>query len=841
MSDDTATPAAAPREPPTEETKATAENSPAAGPVAAVSPTGSPGADPNDSNSGPTIGVLHNPGIANFSVYQTGESSRSAQISVGNNKEGVTNIYQNFGGPGEALTGAPLKRRLVKVDKPQKCAPFEPADSVPKYARALHESRLLIVEKTSRGSDHAHSAMWSVLNWLEVTFGVQNRFTNAYDRLFSLSYLLDDDESWMEELRGSVIYLNRNLEPEIVAKIFDHATAEDLRARLGKADCRLLLMTDAATANKGASGVAQARAEIEVWKVGPAELAAVDEPLAKPAGVVETLIRMCCALFPGLNALEFSQVIDRLLPPRPTVPASAEAVSTTTAPGIPPPYTKRTTLDRWHEGERDVLLGAEELVYRTPPDAALDGDSTGAPGYYFERAESATLLLDSLFSRSQQLLIQHLPELTRVYFVANTSQRYQKGYLRYLLRLHSQHIHRLDEDWLVAQFREYAWAENAGAALWRFVYLLDFVKDHVGGEDLVGLVVGSIGRAARDLEDEWQRLLINHQYLEAVSHARAMAETEQANVEIEVIRALKLTSALDEVRAKLWVVYQSFILLASVVPTPVVGACVEALSGTATRRSFQDLAEANGTALPLFVPSVWLLKGVLELAGLHGPAFLMAFGSAVVAELKKADSETARTYEPLKWFFGDNSGRVAAARLVLIEACQFGFNSVLPVKLDDPLSDTAFRGLFAEGQARRNGDILGRLFILQGAMMRGSGGDERSRAIPTVAAAELISVYEQLCFALLIRKGANPTTVTTDMTAFVAPLRAALRTAQRLELINTVRRRCDGYQQERSRIERTGARKFIENINRRIRAAQIVTRAVTQGTPPTGATGHEQK
>jgi len=780
------------------------------------------------------VGINNNPGNATFNYHSSArEGPQGVNIGVGTNPGAATFNIGN-----EAIQAAKRKIQLTQTHTSPEYRPFDPHASVVEYSRALYETRVLVVEHTVTGSADANSATWSAIDWLKVEKQITKRYTPKWKSEFSIAAFLDDD-SWMDEqIKGALIYVHSSLAPGLVAGIFEHATAEDLRGHLEKVDCRLLVITAEAAGQRFLEPT-QARSDVRIWKVGPTTVAA-DPSLTTFPGATEAAIRSCGALFPGLNALELTRVVDQLLPPLPPPEKEEPAAATTTATessteaATPRPKPQRTALQRWHDGERDALMTEQGLTYRPPPGAMLQEDGDSAAGYYFETVEATTLLADSLYTRSPLLLLQYLPALTRLYFSPDLSERYQKGYLRYLLRLHNQNIHRLQASVLLDLFRQYVWVPNPGTPLWRYVCLLQHVMDHPGGKELANQAILALGQAARDAESEWQTLLLQHNYIAAAMSAHAAADDESEDIAYAALASLNLGQNLTASSYKIDAVYRALVILSHNSPAAAIAGCTEGLAGTDTRRHFRALVEVTPTTLRVIMPSLGLLRGVLEVAATHAPRTLAVFAGAVAAEFKTPLKQSPQTGEPPEWLFGDGTQRAAAARVTLMDGCWIGFNTLLPSSAGEPLSNIVYDSVFAENQAQLAGDALGQLLVQRASLVRGDHPDARKKSHPTVAGDELVGYYEYLCQALLARAGAKPATVADNITAFIAPLRALLHTKERLKLINLSRARGESYRHGRDLRSRSSRREADEGLSRWIRANHILTRALSVGPSRTG-------
>ena len=781
------------------------------------------------------VGITNNSGNASFDCKVAAkEVPQGVHVGVGTNP-GEANFY--FGA--DAIGAAKRKIQFIQVNTQPEYRPFDPYASVTEYSNALYESRLLVVEHTATGCSDANSATWSAIDWLKVERQITKRYTPKKEGKFSITAFLDD-ESWMDEqIKGAVIYVHSSLEPALVAGIFEHETAEELRRRLQKADCRLLVITAEAAGQRFLEPT-QARSDVRIWKVGPAAVTG-ELPITTFPGATEAAIRSCGALFPGLNALELTRVVDQLLPPLPPPDKKEPTPATTTAAGsiteatTPQPKPPRSALQRWHEGERDALMTEQGLTYRPPPGAMLQEDGDSAAGYYFETVEATTLLADSLYTRFPLLLLQYLPILTRLYFAADLSQRFQKGYLRYLLRLHNQNIHRLQESVLLDLFRQYVWAPGQNTALWRFVCLLQHIMDHPGGKDFANQVIRAVGRAARDAESEWQTLLLQRNYIATAESVRARVNDASDDVSYSALAALNLGESFTAAAYKIDTAYRTLVILSHNAPTAASAACTEGLAGTDTRRNFHAVVAEIPATLNVIMPSLQLLRGMLEFAAARAPRTLTVFATAVVAEFKTRLQQSPQNYDPPKWLFGDEAERAAAARVTLMDGCWIGFNSLLPAKAGDSLSNIVYDSVFKENQARQAGDALGQLLVQHANLVRGDPPDAKRKPRLIVVRDELVGYLEYLCQALLAREDATPATVAGDMAAFIAPLRAVLPTKERLKLINLSRARGESYRHGRDVLARSSRRDADDGLSRWIRANHILTRALSLGPSRTGA------
>lgn len=771
-----------------------------------------------------------------------GRSEAKAKTIVGSGvvNDSILNITNNLtlGGGARSASGA-RRLSLTRVDKlPKGFKPFHDEALVAKYACSLQAGSVLVVEHTSQGYEAAESAIFSTLAWLETHTKLSKRYTNEKDGDFSLLFFKDDD-TWMEECSGSVIYLYRSLAATVSDDIYDHATVDTLRRQLTEAQCRLIVITRRPVRVHASQ---HTRADVEVWTVGPPDTTSSGALLPGTTDATSLLIRACVALFPGLSPLELANVIDRLLPERPPVKAVTPPVAPTASgqsadspaptPASPP---EPTALERWHDGDRDSLLGEQGLRHRAPPDVTLDDDESGNHGYFFENAEISAAVLESLYASSPLLLVQQLPALTDIYFSANASQRYQKGFLRYLVSLHKQQLYRLEAPWLSQLFHASIGSNSPWHGLERIESMMThMVRNLTDGRELAAALIHELGSYARDLEDAWHKLLLHNDFPQA--YAAPHQSTDQ------VLRAINLEQPYSDTCKALFLLQSFLVYTCSEMLTVASEAIIAALTGAANRLRLHSFS-ANEDVLHIILPAAILLRVIMTHTARANPEIAIAFSAAAVEQLGDDTFNNIVGENPADLLFGGTEQRAAAAHLLLIETCQEGFSCLLPNDLEsvrrsffagacnEPLSEQAYAALFLNGQGRRTGEILGKLYIHWSRGARAFTAGAAASNAPTVVVDELITFYGTLCAALLMRKGATAAAVSTDMVSFVAPLRAELRAAQRAELVQHTREVYKQLEERRNQQQRRGSRKDADETAQWVRALRVVSYALSQNSP----------
>lgn len=711
---------------------------------------------------------------------------------------------------------------LQKMDALPHIEPFSDSAAVAKFARLLQARHLLVIEHESGGSGEAESAMYSTLTWLQREGGLSNRWTNKrHDppSEFNIFFFRDYD-TWMEECKGSVIYLNKYLSDMVSEYVYDHPTVETLRGRLTQCDCRLIVVIRRPLQDQRQ----QALADIDVWKVGPPDAKSPGALLPDTTDTTELVLRACVALLPGLSPLELVNIIDRLLPERsltPSAPQAAVPAGAKQNTDSPPPadqLAKRNALQRWHDGDRDSLLAELGLQHRAPPEGVLGDDESGAHGYFFETAEVSAVRVEWLYTKFPLLLVKLLPTLTDVYFSVPASSRYQKGYLRYLISLHKRNLQRLESQWLISRFHTVTGSDDPSLGVDRFQSLITYVVRNLpDGGDLAASVLRELGSHAEVVEDIWHDMLLE-------SGIRATPN--------ESVEPFALSDAYTETVKKILLVQGLLIFSCSEILGVASEAIAAALVGSDRRRRLHS--SSTDTRPPFILPSVELFYISMSNIATDDPEVVIAFSAKVVEQLRENHAkDVVSVSDRIDSLLGDKEQRFAAAQLMLIESCQEGFNSMLPGGVkgmpDAPLSDKAYVALFSNGQGRRAGEIFGKLCIYWAA--RVSNPTDKASKLPRVVVEELIHFYGALCVALLLRKDATPAAVTTELASFVAPMCATLHTAQRMELLQHTRELYKTWDEWRAMQQRLGSRKDAEQTGRWVRALRVVAYTLSQNSP----------
>jgi len=732
--------------------------------------------------------------------------------SAGNHN--TTNI--NVGGE------EPFEKQFLHVPVLPEFKTYEPHVEVEKAAEGIIQHRILVLERTSLGREEAISALYSLLDRLQGQLGQLKRYTDLHPLIFPLRGILNE-QSWIDALRNSIVYLVYSDAPETMAQLYRREFATALSGRLTEANCYLVLVTHKSS-SLGTSLLTSvhAPAHLPVWHVRAASSESAGSPIDGQEGAfedpVESVIKFCAVAFPGLGVAEFMALNNRLLPQQ-ALPVTPNGTPTSGSSGTSQDGGSRpaSSLARWWLGERDAIIREKGVRFWQ-----VYGQSSAA-GYYLQDFESSEFVLGGFFRNAPVFLVQHLEALTVMFLQEEWSQRFRVGYLRYLLSLHTSQIQRLTVDWLVAKYQDCAATADADARLERYVEMLKYIVGYPECDRLVAGVLDLLARQGIRAEERWLSNLLAHHEKGEFEPDKRPDDTEDAEWAWRTLDRLQLREQFLHVISEHRQIYKIILALLEHSEEAALRATEAHLTGPPVRSQFRDMVRDQPGVEPFLAPSCWIFVSELGAFVRDAPAGFAQYAEALLhylpAPAKAADVKPGAVVGHL---FGNESARRLAARATLADACLLAFRSLVQTASSRGDTSNSLNALITDGTAIRTGELLATLLT----QSKGFSKSMRSQQGDSMDVDGITYMYEKLCRALLAREGSDETSAFAIAVAFIRPLRNVLNYREHRaiqertkELEQIYRARRDFFSKKRA-----GRRESYERG--RVRAVHILMRAL---------------
>lgn len=411
------------------------------------------------------------------------------------------NVNVNFGKVHERL-----EEILHRSDEIPPHSPYANEAEVLSFANVLLEQNLLLVTHPICGLEKVQSALYSLLEHLRITHAHLRRFTSSSPKPLDLRLFMDAKKSWKESYENSIVYLDLRDHPQNLTFEFTEGLCRELR----EARCHLVLVSMRATNNQlHLNETLHARAKIAAWHVEPesttsAKIESLQLNLTEPVGQTLTFV---ASMVPGLPAISFLRLCERLLPPSETV-RSQTTISPSTGGGRPANQADATPLERWNAGERDALLSNAGVKLASVNDDFSEGLQSGAKGFFVENRDISIMAKAKLFSEAPLFLVGKFDLMTKLYFEESWPDAFCEGYIDFAYRLHVSGLILLSAEWLAEKFAKIESGNNQDYGLLQFTHLVYRLADLPNGSELIFDFYRQIAEKILDDEAEWHRKLV---------------------------------------------------------------------------------------------------------------------------------------------------------------------------------------------------------------------------------------------------------------------------------------------------------------------------------------------
>lgn len=749
---------------------------------------------------------------------------------------GTQNIYY---GPENARLAAALSWQDEMDSVPVLLEPGQAVadDEVARHAAALQTTRLLLLTHAPQRQNEAVAHMRAVLQCLKKREPDRAVFTGRSESTWQLHSLYRAGE-WRPDRRGSVIYLYRSTDPAAL-HFFSHIEQVGaLCQKLQEMDCRLVLTVSRPASYALRDSHLLAR-RIALWPFDDEQpTSALTELPATFSSRFEIVVALCTALLPGLGVAEFVALVDLLVPAPPPPPPKAPAVSDVAKPSPapaepaqPPPPPSRH--QRWHQGERDAVLGELGVQLRRPLQGDVASAEAADAGLYFKDPVLQSEMPEWLLGTQPILLTECLAWLAEHYLSASASQRYCAGYRRLLLRLDAVGVKRLTPDGLLLQLGPQTLGDAGFGSSQRLAELLLDVPGGPRGDGLVARVIDGVAKLIAAWEaDLVEALLRDNLLAPAIDGGRAPYAAEFWT---ELHQGQAARSLIERTAVGQAALTDLLLSLASRAPGDVAQALGAALAGS--NDSHRDWLQHNGLWIePLAVVS--LARVVFR--DLQGNLLLQApAGWLLLAEaLGEAHANNPPRPAPAD---ANEAARRAMRGRWLAWDCVRSLASLFDDGPSQPLSAAVHSALLGDDALPRFADVLATLLGMSAPTDPAAAGSAEPVREVRVDFATMRWLYRSLALALMAPPALDPALAAGRVVTLVAPLRARLRAAQRSQLLRLAQAALDDDFVERDALPKHTTRQQLpqarRELSQRIQALQMVMRvlrgAATAGAVPT--------
>lgn len=606
------------------------------------------------------------------------------------NASHVGDNHYHFGAYASADT-LPLKRPLNTQLKHWTALPtFNrlPAHLVEEQASKLRSKRLIVILGHAADRRATRHAAFSLVELMRRDASLKVLESNYGVKIDLASLSADCD--WHAHCRDALIIIDRRTEAN--GAELDDALVDHLIDAAAQARCYFIVMAGPRRQHTGAWSAAEDET-CPVWILAaqPCSTNATDRArLAhKLNDPLLSLVLLTATVFPGLDALEFSKVVDALLASREPEKKSKEKRAAD---------EPSSALARWRKGERDAVLGESGLSFGPDSEGAANPNALAAPGYYFSDALERVECQDYLLRHAPHLYLTHRRLFEERYFRDEASARYCADFRRYAVDLHLRRIHRLDGKTLRQHYFDAVKQTTEREAHSRFVELLRALAEHPDGREAVEETLAQSSASAQRAETDWQRRLLAASY-------RAEVSREWSHDGNATARALGLASEYDALLITLCSFFDLVIVMAQAVPVAAGNALCECLAGEDFRQHF-FVAAQSPLADRATIPSVGIFQDRLKMAFTCAPVYLMDCARALTQCTYKQARPATHGAESANLLFSAAQDRLAMAWILSASAC---FDSIAEAAQQppfEPLYDPRFEGLFARQVAPSNGALL---------------------------------------------------------------------------------------------------------------------------------------
>ncbi|MGT2476671.1 hypothetical protein [Paraburkholderia terrae] len=658
---------------------------------------------------------------------------------------GSSTINVNYGG-----LEPPLELALREIKTLPEFEYHTPTQEVSEFLERLREKRLLIIEGSKLGAKIGRAAALSLFKRLQNEISDLKHFQGCSEVYFPLQAFLTQ-QSWRNALERSVIYLDSSADSSTIS--FSEIFAESLTEAFSASDCYLLVFR-VCESRRDTTRTSQMMSFVPVWRVNGTK-ADVDnnDESALRARLTDPLGAALCtlaALFPGLAPSEFTTLAGKLLALIPT-PESRKPVTAQKTEEDPSP---QDGLERWNRGERDFLIADFGVSFRKGTYGSLDEGMATPPGYYFSNALEAGVCRDLLYDSAPLLLAEYLPVLTDWYFNGEPSSRFESGYHRYVMGLHSAHICRLTGQTLGMQYRENVSAPRPIDALRRQLALFRYVADHEDGPEILNDALDEIARHSHELEDVWMHSLVDRGYFRHLSEVRGEADDNSTPGAMEW-RALGLCGLQDkyqEAWERLGVLYQFLLLMLERAPDSVIRALVTGLAGSDMRMNFAHAAQGEAYAGVVTVPSLASFENALSRIAEDVPTILIRCCELLIETSgASADggSEKAVAIRP-NGLLDDGVHRRAVVRWQMQYFCLSTYRSIVESGIEGRVSEEVIGRLLGDNDQSSVSQTLATMLLMTAAAAAVTEEEARKPTVP-IEPGDVVTLYAPIAQALLQR------------------------------------------------------------------------------------------
>lgn len=410
-----------------------------------------------------------------------------------------TKVIFNFGKVQERFDGI-----LHRSDAIPPHSPYANEAEVLSFAKVLVEQNLLLVTHPICAREKVQSALYSLLEYLRVTHTHLRRFTSSSPKPLDLRLFMDAEKSWKKSYEDSIVYLDLRDHPPNLTFEFTEGLCRELR----EARCHLVLVSTRVPNNQQhLNETLHARANITSWHIEPENTVSttignLQLNLAEPVGQTLTFV---ASMVPGLTAVSFLRLCERLLPPPETI-RSQETISPTDG-GWTAKQAGTTPLERWYAGEHDVLLSNAGVKLASSNDDFSGGLKGGAKGFYVENCDISIMAKAKLFSEAPLFLVGKFDLMTSLYFEESWPDAFSEGYIDFAYRLHVSGLNLLSAEWLVEKFAKIESGNDPDHGLIQFTRLVYRLADLPNGLELISDFYYLLAKQISDDETEWHRKL----------------------------------------------------------------------------------------------------------------------------------------------------------------------------------------------------------------------------------------------------------------------------------------------------------------------------------------------
>ncbi len=725
-----------------------------------------------------------------------------------------TTINNNLGG----IDWTNLSQRLRTIGRLPPYQPYANDELVARWTQALLDNRLLIL---AYGKEGPKSALYSILGKLRDKHPSLKQVTCLESQPLPLPlHNFLHERVWTDAAIGnSIIYLDRSREPDD----FNHEFVENLYQYLEKFNSRLLLVTSwSSIAARATAHSVLAQAELATWRLEPPlpqeqeQRTATDLREHFSDGVGLVLIAVA-ALFPGMPLAEYLNLCTNLLPqdaPGPSMDAQKPA----------PP----TNLERWRRGEHDALMGTFGVTFGPLPSLITDAASP-VTGCHLREFDLSLGVSDQLFRTQPAFMVKQLAPMTELYLVGRGSQAFNAGYLRYIVHLNISHIQPISTEWLMQCYNKVVSAADALNPAQRLLELLYHLLEQPFGPSLIREYLQTLGARCVTEESAWHETLISAGYEKIL---QGLPEDSTYRIHEQVIEGMGLKNRY------LSLCYQAELLqlvVLTLMAHPLTGnaaaeVCALTLAGSPSRSNWRQLAAEQPALIDVVAVSRFCVARRFRLLS-ASPSHLIKVFEAVTSLLPPATDSAVTSAGEFGRAFGNREERQSWAREALMRNCISLVQSMVDVGMEKGFDQDTTNALFAGDQTTRSGKLVAALIAGHKACK-----SPKPSAIPApelfTTLNSAVRIYERFCRSLLADKSlaveAKPRAI-----AFIAPLRDYLDGRQYQALILRARHLSEGYQLRRDYFSKYGNRDKEKIEGMRIRAADLLVRALcTRVTEP---------